>query len=219
MRAAATRLARLARRLGGERGAPDASTPTTTAAATTPRTRPAPASFASAATPPTTTPTLASARPAALVYSSLGPPEAALDLVPQHQHTGPPPPGTTRVRWLLAPVNWSDVNSVEGSYPGARPPPASPGNEGVGVVEAVGPADPADGDVFAAAAQHTPPLAPGDFVVPLSPGAGTWRSVGEVPTGALWRVRLAEGGGEGGSGEGSGGGGLTLDQAATLCIK
>jgi len=164
---------------------------------------------------------LDSSAPAALVYATHGPPESVLNLAPQGPASTPPPPGTARVRWLLAPLNWSDVNVVEGSYPGAAAPPATPGNEGVGVVVEVGAPTGAGhaGDAL------TPPLAPGDFVVPLTPGAGTWRSLGEVPTDALWRVDGVAAGGEDGAG-GSGGqqrpgasGGLTLDQAATLCIK
>ena len=204
MRAVTSHLARLlARRLCSDGGT------TTDAAATATNTAMRAASSSSSPIKIN----LASARPAALVYATHGPPETALDLVPQHPHTLPPPPGTTRVRWLLAPVNWSDVNVVEGTYPGARRPPATPGNEGVGVVEAVGAAVPDDGDA------HNPPLAPGDFVVPLSPGAGTWRSVGEVETAALWRVRVVDGGATTAGASPPGGGGLTLDQAATLCIK
>lgn len=165
----------------------------------------------------------APAAPAALVYASHGPPETCLALVPQalsEPATAPPPPGTARVRWLLAPVNWSDVNVVEGSYPGAPAPPATPGNEGVGVVMAVGPrtADDADAGGGGGSGFHRP-LAPGDFVVPLAPGAGTWRSVGEVATAALWRVEGLRMDGDGRSGGGGSGRGLTLDQAATLCIK
>src|SRR5438105_12676494 len=46
-----------------------------------------------------------------------------------------PGPGQVRVRMLLSPVNPSDVLTIQGRY-GKQPPlPATPGFEGVGVVE------------------------------------------------------------------------------------
>jgi NADPH:quinone reductase-like Zn-dependent oxidoreductase len=60
------------------------------------------------------------------------------DEVLQVRDVPPPPPpggGQVRVRMLLAPVNPSDVLTVRGQY-GRQPPlPATPGFEGVGVVE------------------------------------------------------------------------------------
>lgn len=168
--------------------------------------------FSSSPLPSHSTPTPTPAGPAALVYAAHGPPEASLSLVAQEvpSSTTSLPPGTARVRWLLAPVNWSDVNVVEGTYPGAPAPPATPGNEGVGVVESVGPPlSPDEADDLG-----DRPLQAGDVVVPLAPGLGTWRSVAEgVPTAALWRVPGASVDGKMGEG------GLTLEQAATLCIK
>src|SRR5579862_2941291 len=50
-----------------------------------------------------------------------------------------PGPGQVRVRMIASPINPSDLLTVRGLY-GARPPlPATPGFEGVGVVEARGP--------------------------------------------------------------------------------
>jgi len=51
-----------------------------------------------------------------------------------------PAPGfrQVRVRMLAAPVNPSDLLTVEGKYGNALPPPATPGYEGVGLVEASG---------------------------------------------------------------------------------
>jgi NADPH2:quinone reductase len=49
-----------------------------------------------------------------------------------------PGPGEVRVRMLASPINPSDLLTVRGEY-GRRPPlPATPGFEGVGVVEAAG---------------------------------------------------------------------------------
>ena len=45
-----------------------------------------------------------------------------------------------RVRILASPVNPSDVNAIEGTYPGARAPPRVPGAEGVGEITEAGPA-------------------------------------------------------------------------------
>lgn len=70
----------------------------------------------------------------------------------------PPGPGQAAVRMRLAPVNPADVNVIEGSYGRLPALPATLGNEGVGVVEAVGPGV---------------ELRPGDVVRPRD-GVGTW---------------------------------------------
>lgn len=50
-----------------------------------------------------------------------------------------PGPGQVRVRMLLSPINPSDLMTVRGEY-GVKPPlPATPGYEGVGIVEEAGP--------------------------------------------------------------------------------
>ena len=46
--------------------------------------------------------------------------------------------GEVAVRMLFAPINPADLNMIEGKYGEARPLPDVPGNEGAGVVEAVG---------------------------------------------------------------------------------
>jgi NADPH:quinone reductase-like Zn-dependent oxidoreductase len=73
----------------------------------------------------------------AIVFDSFGPPEQVLQV-----RDVPPPPepgaGQVRVRMLASPVNPSDVLYVRGAY-GKRPVlPATPGFEGVGVVEVAG---------------------------------------------------------------------------------
>jgi NADPH2:quinone reductase len=73
----------------------------------------------------------------AVVFDRFGEPAEVLQVrelpVPQ------PGPGQVRVRMLASPVNPSDLLTVRGQY-GRRPHvPATPGYEGVGVVEAAGP--------------------------------------------------------------------------------
>jgi NADPH:quinone reductase-like Zn-dependent oxidoreductase len=73
----------------------------------------------------------------ALIYRETGEPKTVLKL----EEMPPPPlaPGEALVRVLLSPINASDLHMVRGRY-GYQPElPASPGIEGVGVVEAVGP--------------------------------------------------------------------------------
>lgn len=65
---------------------------------------------------------------------------------------------------LAAPINPSDLNTIEGKYPISPQLPGVPGHEGVGRVEAVG--------------DKVTRMRPGDRVVPLEHGQGTWRSHG-----------------------------------------
>lgn len=68
-------------------------------------------------------------------------------------------PHDVRVRMRYAPVNPADLNFIEGNYGRAAHPPAIPGHEGCGEVEAVG--------------SSVVSLKPGDVVMPLL-GAGCW---------------------------------------------
>jgi len=73
----------------------------------------------------------------ALIFRKTGEPKSVLKL----EEISPPPlaPGEALVRVLLSPINASDLHMVRGRY-GYQPElPASPGIEGVGIVEAVGP--------------------------------------------------------------------------------
>jgi NADPH:quinone reductase-like Zn-dependent oxidoreductase len=73
----------------------------------------------------------------AVVFSRFGPPEGVLQVrdVPAPAEPGP---GEVRVRMLASPVNPSDISYIRGEY-GQQPLlPATPGFEGVGVVEAIG---------------------------------------------------------------------------------
>src|ERR1700743_338366 len=73
----------------------------------------------------------------ALIFRETGEPKSVLKL-----EEIPAPPlaeGEALVRVLLSPINASDLHMVRGRY-GYQPAlPASPGIEGVGVVEALGP--------------------------------------------------------------------------------
>ncbi|XP_026851717.1 enoyl-[acyl-carrier-protein] reductase, mitochondrial [Electrophorus electricus] len=69
---------------------------------------------------------------------------------------------SVRVKMLAAPINPADLNMVQGTYPILCPLPAVGGNEGLGEVVEVG------SDVMA--------MRPGDWVVPMDAGFGTWRT-------------------------------------------
>ena len=73
----------------------------------------------------------------AVRFSESGPPAEVLRT--EEVDLPAPGPGEVRVRMLKAPVNPSDLMFVRGNY--AIPPhlPATPGFEGVGVVDAIGP--------------------------------------------------------------------------------
>ena len=73
----------------------------------------------------------------ALIFSEPGEPKSVLKLA--EIPTPPLAHGEALVRVLLSPINPSDLHMVRGRY-GYQPElPASPGAEGVGIVEAVGP--------------------------------------------------------------------------------
>ena len=72
----------------------------------------------------------------ALIFRETGEPNVVLKMA---EFPSPPlAPGEALVRVLLSPINPSDLHMVRGRY-GYQPElPASPGAEGVGIVEAVG---------------------------------------------------------------------------------
>src|SRR5215469_786447 len=73
----------------------------------------------------------------ALIFGETGEPSGVLKLV--EIPTPPLAPGQALVRVLLSPIHPSDLHMVRGRY-GYQPElPASPGIEGLGFVEAVGP--------------------------------------------------------------------------------
>ncbi|XP_078423471.1 enoyl-[acyl-carrier-protein] reductase, mitochondrial isoform X1 [Cetorhinus maximus] len=67
-----------------------------------------------------------------------------------------------RAQMLAAPINPSDINMVQGTYPILPDLPAVGGNEGVGQVLDVG--------------SKVTHLKPGDWVIPSDTGLGTWRT-------------------------------------------
>jgi len=72
----------------------------------------------------------------AILFEQFGEPSEVLKL--EDVATAEPRPGQIRVRMLASPINPSDLMTVRGSY-GRKPQlPATPGFEGVGVVEANG---------------------------------------------------------------------------------
>src|SRR5262245_63291418 len=73
----------------------------------------------------------------ALIFHETGEPKSVLKLA--EIPTPPLAPGEALVRVVLSPIHPSDLHMVRGRY-GYQPElPASPGIEGVGIVEAVGP--------------------------------------------------------------------------------
>jgi NADPH:quinone reductase-like Zn-dependent oxidoreductase len=73
----------------------------------------------------------------ALVFRDTGEPKSVLQLA--EMPTPRLAPGEALVRMLLSPIHPSDLHMLRGRY-GYQPElPASPGIEGVGIVEAVGP--------------------------------------------------------------------------------
>ena len=76
----------------------------------------------------------------ALIFRETGEPKSVLKLA--EIPTPPLAPGDALVRVLLSPIHPSDLHMLRGRY-GYQPElPASPGMEGVGMVEAVGPGVP-----------------------------------------------------------------------------
>jgi hypothetical protein len=71
----------------------------------------------------------------ALIFRETGEPKSVLELA--EIPTPPSAPGEALVRVLLSPINASDLHMVRGRYGYQSELPASPGIEGVGIVEAV----------------------------------------------------------------------------------
>jgi NADPH:quinone reductase-like Zn-dependent oxidoreductase len=99
----------------------------------------------------------------AIIFDHFGEPADALQV--REVPTPEPGRGQVRVRMLASPVNPADLLIVRGTY-GYRPPlPATPGFEGVGVVEAAGPG----------LLRHLRRLVRGRRVVVLNRQPGTWQ--------------------------------------------
>ncbi|KFM25638.1 Helicase SKI2W [Auxenochlorella protothecoides] len=98
-----------------------------------------------------------------LVYEKPGDPVEVLSL----KESPVPSPSSLKdgqilIKLIASPINPSDINTVEGKYPLQPELPGTPGNDGLGRVEAVGP--------------KVSGLSPGDQVVPVAACPGTWRS-------------------------------------------
>ena len=112
----------------------------------------------------------------ALTYAAHGRPVDVLRL--DDLPTPAPGPGEVRVRLTHRPVHPSDLSAIRGTYGASRPLPATAGNEGLGVVDAVGPdADSLGADVPAV----------GQRVVKLG-DAPTWADAVVLPAADVWPV-------------------------------
>ena len=96
----------------------------------------------------------------ALCYREYGVPENVVSLT-ELETKESPGSGEISIRMLVAPINPSDINQIEGKYAILPSLPAVCGNEGVGIVTQVG-----------NAVKH---LAVGDHVIPIQSSQGTWR--------------------------------------------
>jgi trans-2-enoyl-CoA reductase len=126
----------------------------------------------------------------AIVYSSFGEPSKVLRGVSLPPLPSPPPPGTINVRYLLAPINPADLNTIEGVYPSKpalRPPSGTglqepvyvAGNEGLGQVVEMG-----DG---------VKEVKEGDWVVMTKSQSGTWQTKQNVREEHVLRVPRKKG--------------------------
>ncbi|EZA61544.1 hypothetical protein DMN91_003781 [Ooceraea biroi] len=95
-----------------------------------------------------------------LLYKEYGEPVDVLQITTQTIEQ--PASDQVSVKWLLAPINPADINTIQGKYPSRPALPAVPGNEGVGEVVAVG--------------SGVRNLGVGDKVLPNGPNFGTWRT-------------------------------------------
>ena len=105
----------------------------------------------------------------AVVFDRCGPPEEVLQVrdVPAPE----PGRGEVRVRMLASPINPSDLSYVRGEY-GRKPDlPATPGFEGVGVIESAGPG----------LVRPLRRLVPGRRVAVLNGRGGNWQELVVIP--------------------------------------
>ena len=72
-----------------------------------------------------------------VVFDRFGEPSDVLQL--RDLPVAEPGPNQVRARMLASPINPSDLLMVRGSYGHHEGPPATPGFEGVGIIDAVGP--------------------------------------------------------------------------------
>jgi NADPH:quinone reductase len=114
----------------------------------------------------------------ALVFDRFGDPSKVLQL--QDVAVPEPGPGEVRVRMLASPINPSDLLVVRGQYGRLPKLPATPGFEGVGVIDAAGPG----------LLRLLRGLKPGRRVAVLNGGGGNWQE--QVIVAARQVVPVAE---------------------------
>lgn len=95
-----------------------------------------------------------------LLYKEYGEPVNVLQITKATMNK--PNENQVAVKWLLAPVNPADINTIQGKYPSKPPLPAIPGNEGVGEIVEVG--------------CNVTNFCVGDRVIPNGSNLGTWRT-------------------------------------------
>ncbi|CDS39726.1 mitochondrial trans 2 enoyl coenzyme A reductase [Echinococcus multilocularis] len=93
------------------------------------------------------------------------------------------------VNYRFCPINPSDINAIQGTYPLKPSLPAVPGNEGAGYVLECG--------------SGVSKLKPGDLTIPAKPGLGTWRNVAIYDESDLFCLNPR----------------LDVRQAAVLCVN
>eukprot|EP00884_Botryococcus_braunii_P021880 jgi/Botrbrau1/8376/Bobra.0046s0035.2 len=122
-----------------------------------------------------------------LMYKQHGSPSDVISL--SFKEFEGPGDGELLVDVLAAPINPSDINTIEGRYPILPALPAVGGNEGVGVVRSVG--------------SGVTGFAESDWVIPRKMGLGWWRSCGVFPAHALRKIPSD----------------IPLEIAASLCVN
>ncbi|XP_011494968.1 PREDICTED: probable trans-2-enoyl-CoA reductase, mitochondrial [Ceratosolen solmsi marchali] len=107
-----------------------------------------------------------------LMYKEYGDPKNVLQI-----HTSSlqqPCENQVIVKWLFAPVNPADINTIQGKYPSRSPLPAVPGNEAIGEIVAIG--------------SNIRDFNLGDRVLPNGVNKGTWRSHAMYESQELFKV-------------------------------
>lgn len=108
-----------------------------------------------------------------VVYSEYGDPNKVLK-TSKSQLSGPLKDNEVLIKMLMAPVNPSDINMIEGTYFLKPPLPAVVGNEGVAEVVEVG--------------RNVDSLISGDWVIPAQAGFGTWRTFATTDVSNLKKI-------------------------------